>query len=113
MKEYEIVSNGNYLCGESPMWDHEKKLFYWSDLSTGCLYRYDPKSKKIDTIAEGKNVGGFALNGKEGFVCSTLQGLFFWDEANGFKLITDKYENDFLACNRRNSGPRRAFSFRN
>lgn len=32
MVDFKVVVNGNYLCGESPIWDTRDNKFYWCDL---------------------------------------------------------------------------------
>ena len=49
------------MLGENPLWHpHERKL-YWTDISAGKLYRYDPASNATEQCYEGRVVGGFTF----------------------------------------------------
>lgn len=97
MENYRIITKNDYQCGESPIWDNRKKKFYWCDLITQKVFTLEDDRER--TLFGGKSVGGFAVNKAGGFVCSTLQGIYLWDEQNGFRLIADKFEGEKLACN--------------
>ena len=94
MDKYEIISDYAYLCGESPIWNSINEELWWTDEEGGCIYKYNPKVNSITKVAEGKNVGSFAFNKKGGLVCSAYDGLYIWDEKNGFQLITDTYKGE-------------------
>lgn len=81
------------------MWDWKTGLFYFSDMLAGKLFRYDPKTKELTTVAEGKNVSGFTMNEQGGFVCATHQGLYLWDEKRGWTLIASEFAGQPLHSN--------------
>jgi sugar lactone lactonase YvrE len=108
---YKVISDYPYRCGECPMWDSEKQLFYWSDMLAGELFMYDPATDKVSKFAEGKNVSGFTLNKKGGFVCATHQGLYLWDNLNGWRLIADKFAGQVLHSNDATADPMGRFIF--
>ncbi|QGQ94294.1 SMP-30/gluconolactonase/LRE family protein [Paenibacillus psychroresistens] len=99
MENYEIIADFTYLCGESPIWDEVKQQFWWTDMLTGKLYVYEPQSGSVKQAAEGPNVSGFTMNKRGGLVCATHQGLYLWDEFNGFQLIADQFEGNRLRSN--------------
>jgi sugar lactone lactonase YvrE len=47
--------------GECPVWDSQKGCIYWTDITTGRLFRLDPASTRFETIYQGTPVGGFTL----------------------------------------------------
>lgn len=110
MDQYKIICDGDYQCGESPIWDARKGKFYWCDLGTARVFTLD-ETGKPQILFEGKNVGGFAVNKNGGFVCSTLQGIFLWDEQHGFRLIADAFEGEKLVCNDSAADPAGRFLF--
>ena len=99
MEKFDVISDYKYLCGESPMWDSIKNEFWWSDMLAGCIYKFNPKKRTITKANEGKNVSGFTMNEGGGLVCACHQGLYLWDEKNGFTLVADTFESDFLRSN--------------
>ncbi|OCT15432.1 hypothetical protein A8709_15240 [Paenibacillus pectinilyticus] len=94
-----IISDFAYLCGETPMWDVAKGQLWWSDMLTAKLYRYDPQVGSVEQVGEGCNVSGFTMNQGGGLVCATHQGLYLWDEEQGFQLIADHFEGHPLRSN--------------
>ncbi len=110
MESYQIVTKDDYLCGESPVWDAERKKFYWCDLIPGKVFTLDDSGNAV-LLFEGKSVGGFAMNRPGGFVCSTLQGIYLWDDKTGFRLIADEFEGERLACNDAIADPAGRFLF--
>ncbi len=98
MKDFSVVSDVNYLCGESPLWDTRDSKFYWCDLLPCQVFERDEEGN-ARVLFEGKSVGGFAMNKSGGYVCSTLQGIFLWDKENGFRLVADHLGEDKLAGN--------------
>lgn len=98
-ENYIIVANENYLCGESPLWDIRDKKFYWCDLLPKKVFKLNDETGKPEVYFEGKSVGGFAMNQSGGYACSALEGIFLWDEKNGFRLVADFLGADKLAGN--------------
>jgi len=110
MTQDTVAARGNYLCGESPLWDANAKKFYWCDLSTAKVYTLDKLGRRR-TLFEGKNVGGFAVNRIGGFVCSTLQGVWLWEKSSGFRLVADEFGGEKLVCNDAIADPSGRFLF--
>ncbi len=99
MVDFKVVVNGNYLCGESPIWDTRDNKFYWCDLLPKQVYRINQQTRKSEVMIDGYSVGGFAMNKSGGYVLSTLEGIFLWDEKRGCRLIADKLGDDLLKGN--------------
>lgn len=57
----EALVNEHCGCGENPLWDEEKNLFYWEDIPSGRVFCLDPKTGKHQTIYDGAVVGGFTF----------------------------------------------------
>ena len=108
---YDVISDYPYRCGECPMWDVENQLFLWSDMLAGELFVYDPKHCTVKKLTEGKNVSGFTLNKNGGLVCATHQGLYLWDEKNGWRCVATEYEGQALHSNDATADPKGRFIF--
>lgn len=98
MEKYDVFVNCNNACGESPIWDTRDNKFYWCDLLPCEVYKLDAAGQP-EVFMSGKGVGGFAMNRSGGYVCSTLQGIYLWDEKQGFRLVADRLGDDILAGN--------------
>jgi D-xylono/L-arabinono-1,4-lactonase len=53
----------DYACvtGENPLWHPQEGKVYWTDIPTGRLFRYDPKTGKHEQCYSGEVVGGFTI----------------------------------------------------
>jgi D-xylonolactonase len=47
--------------GEGPLWHSEEKVLYWTDIPTGRLYRYNPRTGAGEECHRGRVVGGFTI----------------------------------------------------
>lgn len=97
--KFDVISAEPYRCGECPMWDWKTGLFYFSDMLAGKLFRYDPKTNALTTVAKNRNVSGFTMNEGGGFVCATHQGLYLWDEKRDWTLIAAEFAGQPLHSN--------------
>jgi len=97
--KFEIIDNSPLRCGECPMWDWKNQKFYWSDMLAGKIFRYDPADRSVSTVCEGRNVSGFTMNERGGFVCATHQGLYLWDETYGWTEIAAEFKGQALHSN--------------
>ena len=111
MEKYQIVSNAAYLCGECPMWHEKKKMFLWSDVIAGSLYKFNPEDGSILQFAENKNVTGFTVNGENGLVCATRRGVYLWDSEKGYQLVKDMFGGELLSCGDAIADPKGRFLF--
>jgi len=111
MDKYDVISDVPYRCGECPMWDAENQLFLWSDMLAGELFEYDPATGKVRKFAEGKNVSGFTLNQPGGLVCATHQGLYLWNEQDGWTLVATEFAGQALHSNDAAADPKGRFIF--
>jgi len=111
MEKFDIISNYPYLCGESPMWDSEKKQFWWTDMLAGHVYKYDPPTGQVTMEFAGKNVSGFTMKKGGGLVMATHQGVYTWNEADGLKLVAEEFAGNRLACNDAAADARGRFLF--
>lgn len=99
MADFKVISDHFHLCGETPMWDDRKKQFWWSDMLAGELYRYTPETGVVELVAKGKHVSGLTMNEKGGLVCATHEGLYLFDEKNGFTCVAEEFAGQPLHSN--------------
>ncbi len=67
----------DYACetGERPIWHPVERRVYWTDIPTGRLFWYDPKTGHSEQCYSGRPVGGFTVQ-EDG------QLLLFRDKGN-------------------------------
>ena len=81
-----VLECGNHL-GEGPVWDVEEGRLYWVD-GTGrrvgkpSLFRYDPRSGKVESWWLDHDVGAMAL-GRDRAVLALDDGFYFFDFGTG------------------------------
>jgi D-xylonolactonase len=63
MAQHHVEPIANYHCktGENPLWDEKQLVFYWTDIPTGRLFQYEPRTGHHEPIYDGEQVGGFTL----------------------------------------------------
>lgn len=57
----EILSNQHCQLGENPLWDPERRRFYWEDIMGGAVWQLDWATQAATRIYHGPTVGGFTL----------------------------------------------------
>jgi sugar lactone lactonase YvrE len=57
----EIIANYNCEIGENPLWHPIEQRLYWTDISTGRLFRYFPSTNKHEQCYQDRPVGGFTI----------------------------------------------------
>jgi D-xylono/L-arabinono-1,4-lactonase len=74
----EQVATTGDVVGESPLWDPEAGLLVWTDIESGRLSAYDPRSGTVEHIHWGLNVGAIVKNRRGGYVLFSWDGVFLW-----------------------------------
>ena len=93
-----VVECGNHL-GESPIWDVEEGRLYWVD-GTGRragkpdLWRYDPRSGRVENWTIDRDIGALALRKDGGAVLALDDGFYFFDYDTGKPELIAKIEED-------------------
>lgn len=57
----EMLCDYACLCGENPLWHPFEKRLYWTDIDTGRMFWFDPRTGKHQPCYEGRKVGGFTV----------------------------------------------------
>jgi sugar lactone lactonase YvrE len=61
MNEPELIADPPCDLGENPLWHSLEQRLYWTDITGGKLFRYDPGDRSHEQIYEGEPVGGFTI----------------------------------------------------
>ena len=61
MPNVTLLVPSHNLCGENPLWDEKKRVFYWTDIEAGEMYAWSESTGQHQRIYQGDKVGGFTL----------------------------------------------------
>ncbi len=61
MIEPELIADPPCDLGENPLWHPLERRLYWTDITRGRLYRYDPATGRHEQCYQGETVGGFTI----------------------------------------------------
>jgi len=89
-----VLDCANHL-GEGPIWDVEEGRLYWVD-GTGRrvgkpdLWRFEPKSGKVENWTLGRDIGAMALRQGGGAVMALADGFYLYDfDSQDLELIQE------------------------
>jgi sugar lactone lactonase YvrE len=57
----ELIADYQCHVGENPLWHPMEQRLYWTDITRGKLFRYDPATGRHEQCYSGAPVGGFTL----------------------------------------------------
>ena len=61
MMQPELIADYQCHTGENPLWHPLERRLYWTDITRGKLFRYDPATGKHEQCYSGAPVGGFTI----------------------------------------------------
>jgi D-xylonolactonase len=61
MIQTELIADYQCRLGENPLWHPLERRLYWTDITGGKLFRYDPATGKHEQCYSGPPVGGFTF----------------------------------------------------
>ncbi|MBD1807530.1 SMP-30/gluconolactonase/LRE family protein [Microcoleus sp. FACHB-SPT15] len=61
MNSPEIIVDCSCHNAEGPLWHPLEQRLYWTDIPTGCLFRYEPATNTCEQIYSGECIGGFTI----------------------------------------------------
>ena len=90
---YKVVSNQNYLCGESPVWISRTKTLCWTDIDGKTLHSKNVQSKKILNFKMPGQVSCIAPNIAGGFIAAMDHSIINLDSEYRILSTIKKIEN--------------------
>jgi len=88
--QLEVIAD--YACdtGENPLWHPTEHRLYWTDIPTGRLFRFEPKSGSHEMIYHDRPVGGFTFHTGGGLLLFRDRGnVTLWREGKFTEIIAE------------------------
>lgn len=90
--DIELFVSQNLLCGESPLWDENKQMLYWTDALGDAVYAKNVTQSAVTVLLKGIQVSALALHENGGLVMAGRDGFFCLEES-GIRKFTDSCGN--------------------
>lgn len=90
-------------AAETPVWDEQNKLLYWTDLLKKKLHIYDPASGSDRSFDMGGKIGTVVMRQSGGFLVALENGFYYVDPSTG-NLNQIKDPEPEMTNNRFNDG---------
>jgi sugar lactone lactonase YvrE len=94
-----IVADYGDECGESPLWDADAGMLFWSDCARSRFYGYAPATDHHEIVKAGLPINRCLLRRGGGFIVANNNGLWSWDAKEKVELIVDRIGNLPLQLN--------------
>lgn len=90
----DVALDAGAVCGESPVWDQEAGVLWWTDIPTRTVNRFDPATGSNQATAVADRVGCLALAGSGGLVVAAERRFCRLDPASGALETLAKLEGE-------------------
>lgn len=88
--EIELLVEAGATCGESPIWDPEAKLLWWTDTATKSVFSWDPAKKAASSRSTDRTVRAVARGGEGRLVLLCADGIYLLDKGSSTaRLLCD------------------------
>lgn len=75
---------------ENPLWHRDHQYLYWTDIPTGEMFRYYPKTNSYERIYHGEPVGGFTIQQDGSLLLFKTKGTVeIWDDGKITTIIPE------------------------
>jgi D-xylonolactonase len=86
----EMIADTACHTGEGPLWNAFDKCVYWSDITHGRLFRFDPKTGSHALVMEDRPIGGYTLQADGSFLLFRDKGnIVVWRDGKIIKTVLD------------------------
>jgi D-xylonolactonase len=94
-----LIADPQCHLGENPLWHPDEQRVYWTDITRGRLFRYDPATGAHEPCYEGDPVGGFTIQEDGALLLFMARGAIkVWRDGElepVFEELPDERENRF------------------
>jgi sugar lactone lactonase YvrE len=99
----DVVLDAGAVCGESPVWDQEAGVLWWTDIPVRTVNRLDPATGRNEACAVEDRVGCLVLDRAGGLVVAAERRFCRLDPATGALATLARLEGEDTQ-NRLNDG---------
>lgn len=87
-----VILNKDYRCivAEGPIWDNDNNILMFVDILGKCIFKYCYKSKKIEKIDVGQQIGCMALCKNGDILLAMQDGIYRLNDRNEITLAHQK-----------------------
>jgi len=82
----ESLLERRFLLGEGPVYDKRRDMILWVDIRTGAFLQWDPKTRQLNEIQTGQNLGAIVPAERGGYLAAMTTGVYYLDQ-NGLSLL--------------------------
>ena len=72
--ELQVVSDRVFRLGEGPLWNHNEKTIYWTDITGRGVFKLSTETNAVESVFEGQMVGGFTFQQDGGLLLFMEKG---------------------------------------
>lgn len=101
--EVHVLNEKRLKLGESPVWDNERGLLLYVDITAGHIFEYNPSTNTTETVKFGEKTAYAAPNREGGLIVAATSGVYNYSQITGRRDLLSKPERH-LPENRFNDG---------
>src|SRR5581483_5669090 len=83
MSNWRRIGDTIDVLGEGPMWDVQEQAFYWVDIRSCLVRRYDWRTARIDSWTLPEMIGSLAVRERGGLLLAMKSSIALFDPATG------------------------------
>jgi D-xylonolactonase len=85
----EFIADAGCVCGENPLWDERRQVLFWTDISTGRLFRFSAQTQDWQQIYSGEPIGGFTLQETGELLLFRGREVCLWRENESTLIVAE------------------------
>lgn len=94
MMQPELIADYECHTGENPLWHPFEQRLYWTDITHGKLFRYDPANGKHEQCYSGAPVGGFTIQADGKLLLFMARGAIAQWREGGLDYIVEEIADE-------------------
>jgi D-xylonolactonase len=95
--DVEKIKGGPYGIAEGPIWDDSRQVLLWTDIMSGSVFEFSPKTDCVKPIISNAYSNAVALN-ESGLIIVGQKGVVLFDEGT-LSPLADRIADEPLKCN--------------